>query len=848
MSTRSLQPISLRKSPPRIEIRGACEHNLKNISLDIPRNQFIVVTGPSGSGKSSLAFDTLFAEGQRRYIESLSAYARQFVEQLKKPEVESIRGLCPSIAIQQKGLSKNPRSTAGTLTEIYDFMRLLFSRVGDPHCPDCHIHLSSQSSAQIVDQIFQLPTDSRLNILSVIAQKRKGEFSSELNELVRLGIVRARIDGQDLSLEKGLKLEKQKPHTIEAYVDRLVLKEDARKRISDAVELAASLGTGLVQIENLDTRKTLLFNRTLSCPKCGFSFPELTPRLFSFNSPIGACSQCKGIGYLSDEENEDEEELDEESTETIEPRPICEECSGTRLKIESRSVFIAEKSISDIHSLSIHRASDYFKSLEFSGNRKIIAEKILKEIIERLEFLQQVGLDYLSLDRRASTLSGGEEQRIHLATQIGTRLTGVLYILDEPSIGLHQADNDRLIASLKRLKAMGNTVIVIEHDEETMLASDLIIDLGPGAGRLGGYLVAQEAPRLLSEGITADFLRHKRKIAIPMSRRAPSNKKIMIEEAQLHNLKKITVDFPLGLFSIVTGVSGSGKSTLVMDVLSESLRQQKAVGCKAISGFEELDKIIRVDQSPIGRSPRSNPATYIGVFSIIRELFSQTPTAKVRGFGPGRFSFNVKGGRCESCQGAGQLDIEMHFLPDVSVPCEACSGKKYGSETLAITFKGRNISEVLEMTFEESVEFFAAIPNLQMKCKMMCDVGLGYLKLGQASVTLSGGEAQRIKLAKELSKRSTGKTLYILDEPTTGLHFVDIEKLLQVIQQLVDLGNTVVMVEHQLDVIKSADHLIDLGPLGGERGGEIVVTGTPEEVALDSKSKTAPYLKKILEA
>ncbi|MDB5039104.1 MAG: uvrA [Bacteriovoracaceae bacterium] len=843
---RSTPPTILQKRPAIIEIRGASEHNLKHISLDIPRNQFIVITGPSGSGKSSLAFDTLFAEGQRRYIESLSAYAKQFVEQLKKPEVESIRGLCPAIAIQQKGLSKNPRSTAGTLTEIYDFLRLLYSRVGDPFCPNCHVPLSSQTSTQIVNQIFTQPEESRVNVMAVIARKRKGEFSQELNELVKLGVVRVRIDGQDLSLERGLKLEKQKPHTIEAYIDRLILKETVRRRLTDAVELAGSLASGLIQIENLDTKKTLLFNQTMSCQTCGFSFPELTPRLFSFNSPIGACETCRGIGYLAEEDAE--EEGDDESESIATEQVICPTCQGTRLKREARSVFIQEKSIADIHDYSIRRAIEFFKTLKFSGNRAVIAEKILKEIQERLEFLDQVGLDYISLSRRAATLSGGEEQRIHLATQIGTRLTGVLYILDEPSIGLHQVDNQKLIDSLKRLKSMGNTVIVIEHDEETMAAADLIIDMGPGAGRHGGFIVDQGAPDKLTKGVTADYLNHKKVIAVPETRRALSENSIQIKKASLHNLKNIDITFPIGLFSVVTGVSGSGKSTLVMDVLSESLQKKTAIGCEEIKGLDLIDKLIRVDQSPIGRSPRSNPATYIGVFSLIRELFSQTQLSRVRGYGPGRFSFNVKGGRCEACRGAGELDIEMHFLADVSVPCETCGTRRYNSETLAVTFKGRNIFEVLEMTFDEAYEFFEVIPSLQFRLKMMCDVGLGYLKLGQPAVTLSGGEAQRVKLAKELAKRATGKTIYILDEPTTGLHFVDVQKLLEVVQQLVNMGSTVIMVEHHLDVIKSADYVIDLGPFGGERGGEIIVAGTPEVVAAEPQSKTGFYLKKLLKA
>lgn len=844
MKTPLNKPTSTPKRPPLIEIRGASEHNLKNISLDIPRNQFIVITGPSGSGKSSLAFDTLFAEGQRRYIESLSAYARQFVEQLKKPELESIRGLCPSIAIQQKSLARNPRSTAGTLTEIYDFMRLLWCRVGDPYCPDCHIQLSSQETSQIIDQILALPSGTKANIIAVIARQKKGEFSHELDELVRFGIVRVRIDGKDLSLEKGLKLEKAKPHTIEAYIDRLILKDGVRKRLADAIDLATNLTGGTFSLENIETGKTTLYNKSMNCPGCGLSFPELSPRLFSFNSPIGACPDCKGLGYVLDET--EQEEAEEEIESIYEEAEICSTCSGRRLKRESCSVFVHEKSIDQIHDASIEEAEKFFSQIAFAGNRALIAEKILKEIRDRLGFLNQVGLSYLQLSRRASTLSGGEEQRIHLATQIGTRLTGVLYILDEPSIGLHQVDNQRLIGSLKKLKDLGNTVIVIEHDEETMREADQIIDMGPGAGRLGGFIVEQASPDKLKEGLTAKYLKGDLKIPVPTSRRKVSEKCIEVVGANLHNLKSLSAKFPLGVFTAVTGISGSGKSTLVMDVLSRSLLSGNPHGCSEIRGAQYIDKLISVDQSPIGRSPRSNPATYIGVYGLIRELYAQTQLSKVRGYTPGRFSFNVKGGRCEICRGAGELDIEMHFLPDVTVTCETCLGKRYNSETLQVLFKGRNIFEVLEMTFDEALEFFDSIPHLKSRLQIMKDVGLGYLKLGQPATHLSGGEAQRVKLAKELARKATGKTLYILDEPTTGLHFVDVEKLLKVVQQLVDLGNTVVMVEHHLDVIKSADHIIDLGPAGGIHGGQIIAEGNPEMLAKLTQSKTGQFLKSVL--
>ena len=953
----------------KIIIKGAKVHNLKNISLEIPRDKLVVVTGLSGSGKSSLAFDTLYAEGQRRYVESLSSYARQFLGIMEKPDVERIDGLSPAISIDQKTTSKNPRSTVGTVTEIYDYIRLLYARIGVPYCPNCGKKIERQSIDQIIDKILTLPEGTRIQVLAPIARGRKGEYKKELENFRKEGFVRARVDGEIYDLSDEIKIEKNKKHEIELIVDRLVIREDIRARLTESVETALKSAENMVVIsivpkDDIDLTKfggikredgttEVLFSQNYACPDCGFSFPELTPRMFSFNNPFGACPDCLGIGYLmkidedliipdkdktlydgvkafgastmkkgetmakmyfeaigkhygvdikkpikklpreflekilygTDEPIDFEfqsaygtrkfSSLFEGVIPTLERRHSetksqgmrdfyemymsnldCPTCKGSRLKKEILSIKIGDKNINELTNMPINKIQEYLRNLELSEKDKMISELILKEIDKRLQFLIDVGLEYLTLSRSSGTLSGGESQRIRLATQIGSGLTGVLYILDEPSIGLHQRDNDKLLATLKKLRDLGNTLIVVEHDEDTMYAADRIIDIGPGAGVHGGNIMAQgtaEEIKKVPESITGQYLSGRRKIEVPKTRRkALKSKCIEVKGAVEHNLKNIDVKFPLGVFTCVTGVSGSGKSTLVNEILYKSLAQklnganEKPGKCKQVKGIENIDKIINIDQSPIGRTPRSNPATYTGVFDEIRNIFAETNEAKLRGYGKGRFSFNVPGGRCESCQGDGVHKIEMHFLPDVYVPCEVCKGKRYNHETLEIKFKGKTISDVLDMTVEEALEFFDKVPKIKNKMQTLYDVGLGYIKLGQSSTTLSGGEAQRVKLATELSKRATGKTLYILDEPTTGLHIADVHKLVDIIQRLVDTGNTAIVIEHNLDLIKTCDHIIDLGPEGGERGGEIVVVGTPEQVCKNEKSYTGMFLKKYL--
>ncbi|MGQ0812189.1 MAG: excinuclease ABC subunit UvrA [Nitrospiraceae bacterium] len=827
-----------------IVIRGAREHNLKNLDVEIPRDKLVVITGLSGSGKSSLAFDTIYAEGQRRYVESLSAYARQFLEHMGKPDVDSIEGLSPAISIEQKSTSHNPRSTVGTVTEIYDYLRLLFARVGHPFCYSCGEEITAQTVQQIVDAIRDLPEGAKFQILAPIARGRKGEYRKELHEMRRAGYVRARIDNRLVELAEEIALDKQRKHTIEIIVDRLVMKagEALARRLADSVETALKLANGLVGILT-DDGKTRLYSEQLACTRCGVSYSEITPRVFSFNSPHGACPACDGIGYAMSHGCPEDEDF------TLLER--CPVCKGARLKPESLSIQVGRKSIAELTQLSVRAASDFFSSLKLTDRELLIAQRILKEIRERIGFLVNVGLDYLTLDRPAATLSGGEGQRIRLATQIGSGLVGVLYILDEPSIGLHQRDNRRLLQTLLRLRDLGNTVVVVEHDAETMLAADHILDLGPGAGVLGGRIIAQGTPTEVTanaESLTGRYLRGDLLVSLPHRIRKPKGV-LEVVGARKHNLKGMTVRIPLGLLTCVTGVSGSGKSTLVLEVLFHSLSQllyhkkPKIDGCKELAGIEQLDKVVDIDQSPIGRTPRSNPATYTGLFTSIRDLFANLPESRVRGYKPGRYSFNVKGGRCEVCQGDGLIKIEMHFLPDVYVMCEACKGQRYNRETLDIQHKGRSIADILNMTVDEALEFFQHLPLIKAKLQTLHDVGLHYIKLGQSATTLSGGEAQRVKLSRELSKRATGRTMYILDEPTTGLHFADIQRLLDVLNRLVEAGNTVLVIEHNLDVVRNADWVIDLGPEGGDRGGEIVAEGTPRDVARSARSYTGQVLR-----
>jgi excinuclease ABC subunit A len=934
-----------------IRIRGARTHNLKNINVDLPRNRLVVITGLSGSGKSSLAFDTLYAEGQRRYVESLSAYARQFLQLMEKPDVDLIEGLSPAISIEQKATSHNPRSTVGTVTEIHDYLRLLYARIGDPHCPDHGIVLTAQSVSQMVDHVLTLPDDTRLMVLAPLIVGRKGEQSELFEELRAQGFVRIRVDGTVYELDDLPKLKKYVKHTVEVVVDRLRIRADAKQRLAESFETALRHADGRALAVEMDSGREHLFSAKFACPICSFSLPELEPRLFSFNNPVGACPRCDGLGTISffdprrvvafpelslasgsikgwDRRNQfyfqmlqslaahygfdleqpysqlpdtvknailhgsgrekirflyvnergnkhyrehpfegvlpnlerryretDSAVVREELAKHLNIQP-CPECEGTRLRREARNVTVTGKPIYEISRLPLTQAMRFFESLELPGVKQAIAEKIVREILNRLQFLVNVGLEYLSLDRAADTLSGGEAQRIRLASQIGSGLTGVMYVLDEPSIGLHQRDNARLIETLKRLRDIGNSVIVVEHDEEAIIAADYVVDMGIGAGEHGGRIVAQGTPREISahaESLTGQYLSRRRRIELPGLRHRPDAKRqLMIAGATGNNLRNVTVNIPVGLFVCVTGVSGSGKSTLVNDTLYNAAAHHiygstvEPAPREAISGLELFDKVVSVDQSPIGRTPRSNPATYTGLFTPIRELFAGVPAARERGYGAGRFSFNVKGGRCEACQGDGVLKVEMHFLPDIYVPCDVCHGRRYNRETLEIRYKGKNIHEVLRMTVEQANEFFKAIPVLARKLQTLLDVGLGYIELGQSATTLSGGEAQRVKLALELSKRDTGRTLYILDEPTTGLHFHDIELLLRVLHRLRDHGNTVVVIEHNLDVIKTADWVIDLGPEGGDGGGRVVAEGPPEEIAVSPASHTGRYLRSVL--
>ena len=937
----------------KIIIRGARENNLKNINIDLPKNKLIVMTGVSGSGKSSLAFDTIYAEGQRRYVESLSSYARQFLGLMEKPDVESIEGLSPAISIDQKTTSRNPRSTVGTVTEIYDYIRLLYARIGVPYCPNCGKKIEKQTIDQIIDSVMSLEEGTRIQVLAPVVRGKKGEYTKLLQDFQKEGFVRVRVDGEVYELTDDIKIDRKKKHNIELVVDRLVVKEEIRTRLTESVETALKYANNLVVID-IPGDKEILYSQNYACPDCNISIEELTPRMFSFNNPFGACPTCTGIGYLMKMDEDlivpdknktlydgikafgastmkkgdtmakmyfesiakhygveikdvpikklprwflekilygtGDEAIDFEYTSyagtrkftspfegvlpTLDRRynetksqgmrdfyemymseSACQTCHGARLKKESLSVKVGDKNINELTDMSIDKIKDFLNSLQLNNKDKMIADQILKELNKRLQFLLDVGLEYLTLSRSAGSLSGGEAQRIRLATQIGSGLTGVLYILDEPSIGLHQRDNEKLLATLRKLRDLGNTVLVVEHDEDTMYAADQIIDIGPGAGVHGGKVIAQgtaEEIKLVPESITGQYLSGKKQILVPKKRRKSNGKAIEVKGATEHNLKNINVKFPLGQFICVTGVSGSGKSTLVNEILYKTVAKEiygsneKPGKCKEIKGLENVDKIINIDQSPIGRTPRSNPATYTGVFDVIRDIFAATQEAKMRGYDKGRFSFNVAGGRCEACSGDGVLKIEMHFLPDIYVPCEVCKGKRYNRETLEVKYKGKTISDVLDMTVEEALKFFENIPKIKSKIQTLYDVGLGYIKLGQPSTTLSGGEAQRVKLATELSKKATGKTLYILDEPTTGLHIADVHKLIDILQRLVDTGNSIIVIEHNLDIIKTADYIIDLGPEGGEKGGQIIAVGTPEQITRNDQSYTGKFLKKYL--
>jgi excinuclease ABC subunit A len=840
--------------PGKIVIRGARQHNLKNIDLEIPRERLVVITGVSGSGKSSLAFDTLYAEGQRRYVESLSAYARQFLEQMERPDVDVIEGLSPAISIEQKSAAQNPRSTVGTITEIYDHLRLLFARVGRPHCHRCGREISVRTIQQIVDQLFALPQKTRIHILAPIVNGKKGDHRRELQALSQAGFARVVIDRSPYELGEKIVLEKNLPHDIDLLVDRLVVREGIEKRLADSLQVASRYGDEVIKVEVLGDGESgetgeLVFSQKCVCVHCRIHYPEIAPRIFSFNSPQGACPACGGLGS----EFKGSQELQDRQGYT--GSRLCRECKGTRLRKESLHVKIGGKNIAEITSMPINDTLDFFTSVEFSRQEKAIAERVVKEIASRLDFLVRVGLDYLSLDRPSATLSGGESQRIRLATQIGSGLVGVLYILDEPSIGLHQRDNARLLAILEGLRDLGNTVLVVEHDRETIVAADHVIDMGPGAGVVGGEVVAQGTPHDIMESdtsLTGQYLSGRMSIPIPPRRRQRDGRVLVLKGAKEHNLKNIAVEFPVGSMVCVTGVSGSGKSSLVVDTLYRAMMRRlhrskdKAGVVDEIIGWDHFDRVIVIDQNPIGRTPRSNPATYTGLFDHVRELFAQLPEARVRGYKPGRFSFNVKGGRCEACLGDGLIKIEMLFLPDVFVTCEVCCGRRYNRETLEILYKGRSIADVLDLTVNQAIEILENIPAIRQRLDVLRDVGLGYLCLGQAAPTLSGGEAQRIKLASELSKRSTGRSLYILDEPTTGLHFDDIKKLLDVLNRLADAGNTVIIIEHNLDVIKCADYVIDLGPEGGLFGGKIVAQGTPEQISSVEGSYTGRFLKKVL--